>query len=73
MKLDHIHKSDSNTYYDFEVETRNISHFDDVRHPVHQQGGILRGKLLTQRNNETPDEGINVRNSLAKKRNRRYV
>jgi len=28
-------------WYDFEVETRNIAHFETLRHPVHQQGAVI--------------------------------
>jgi hypothetical protein len=28
-------------WYDFEVEARNVAHFDRLRHPVHQQSAII--------------------------------
>lgn len=32
-------------WYDFEVETRNIAYFDELRHPVHQQGAIITWEI----------------------------
>jgi len=33
-------------WYDFEVETRNVAHFDGLRHPVHQQGAIITWEIV---------------------------
>jgi len=33
-------------WYDFEVETRNVSRFDGLRHPVHQQGAVITWEML---------------------------
>ena len=32
-------------WYDFEVETIRISHFENLRHPVHQQGAIISWEI----------------------------
>jgi hypothetical protein len=37
---------DVNYWYDFEVETRNVAHFDGLRHPVHQQGAIITWEIV---------------------------
>lgn len=37
---------DINYWYDFEVETRNVAHFDGLRHPVHQQGAIITWEIV---------------------------
>lgn len=37
---------DVNYWYDFEVETRNVAHFDGLRHPVHQQGAIITWEII---------------------------
>jgi hypothetical protein len=33
-------------WYDFEVETRNVAHFEGLRHPVHQQGAIITWEMV---------------------------
>lgn len=33
-------------WYDLHVETRNIAHFEGLRHPVHQQGAIISWELM---------------------------
>ena len=33
-------------WYDFEVETRNVAHFDGLRHPVHQQGAVIMWEII---------------------------
>ncbi|MBX0303725.1 transcriptional regulator [Haloarcula salinisoli] len=33
-------------WYDFEVETRNVAHFDGLRHPVHQQGAVITWEII---------------------------
>jgi hypothetical protein len=37
---------DVDYWYDFEVETRNVAHFDGLRHPVHQQGAIITWEIV---------------------------
>lgn len=37
---------DIDYWYDFEVETRNIVHFNGLRHPVHQQGAIITWEII---------------------------
>ena len=37
---------DVDYWYDFEVETRNVAHFEGLRHPVHQQGAIITWELV---------------------------
>ena len=37
---------DVDYWYDFEVETRNVAHFDGLRHPVHQQGAIITWEII---------------------------
>jgi hypothetical protein len=37
---------DVDYWYDFEVETRAVSHFDGLRHPVHQEGAIITWEIL---------------------------
>jgi hypothetical protein len=37
---------DVDYWYDFEVETRNVAHFDGLRHPVHQQGAVISWEIL---------------------------
>jgi hypothetical protein len=37
---------DVDYWYDFEVETREIAHFDGLRHPVHQQGAIITWEIV---------------------------
>lgn len=37
---------DLNYWYDFEVETRNVSHFDGLQHPVHQQGAVITWEII---------------------------
>jgi len=32
-------------WYDFEVETRNVAHFNGLRHPVHQQGVVITWEI----------------------------
>lgn len=33
-------------WYDFGVETRNVVHFEGLRHPVHQQGAVITWEIL---------------------------
>ena len=33
-------------WYDFEVEMRNVAHFDGLRHPIHQQGAIITWEII---------------------------
>lgn len=33
-------------WYDFEVKTRNVAHFDELRHPVHQRGAIITWEIV---------------------------
>jgi len=37
---------DVDYWYDFEVETRAVSHFDGLRHPVHQEGAVITWEIL---------------------------
>jgi hypothetical protein len=37
---------DVDYWYDFEVETRNVAHFDGLRHPVHQEGAVITWAML---------------------------
>lgn len=37
---------DVDYWYDFEVRTRNVAHFDELRHPVHQQGAIITWEII---------------------------
>ena len=37
---------DVNYWYDFEVETRKVAHFEGLRHPVHQQGAVITWEIL---------------------------
>jgi hypothetical protein len=37
---------DVDYWYDFEVETRNVVHFDGLRHPVHQQGAVITWEVV---------------------------
>ena len=37
---------DVDYWYDFEVETRNVAHFDGLRHPVHQEGAVITWEIL---------------------------
>ena len=37
---------DVSYWYDFEVETRAVSHFDGLRHPVHQEGAVITWEIL---------------------------
>jgi len=37
---------DVDYWYDFEVETRNVAHFDGLRHPVHQQGAVISWEIV---------------------------
>jgi hypothetical protein len=37
---------DVDYWYDFEVETRNVTHFDGLRHPVHQGGAVITWEIL---------------------------
>jgi hypothetical protein len=32
-------------WYDFDVETRAIAHFEGLRHPVHQQGAVITWEI----------------------------
>lgn len=36
---------DVDYWYDFEVETRNVAHFDGLRHPVHQRGAVITWEI----------------------------
>ena len=33
-------------WYDIEVTTRNIAHFEGLRHPVHQEGAVITWEIL---------------------------
>lgn len=33
-------------WYDFEVETRNVAHFEGLRHPIHQQGAVIMWEII---------------------------
>lgn len=37
---------DVDYWYDFEVATRNVAHFEGLRHPVHGQGAIITWELV---------------------------
>lgn len=37
---------DANYWYDFEIETREVAHFEGLRHPVHQQGAVVTWEIL---------------------------
>ena len=37
---------DVSYWYDFEVETRNVAHFEGLRHPVHEQGAIVTWEII---------------------------
>jgi len=37
---------DANYWYDFEIETRAVAHFEGLRHPVHQQGAVVTWEIL---------------------------
>jgi len=37
---------DVDYWHDFEVETRDVAHFDGLRHPVHQQGAIITWEIV---------------------------
>jgi hypothetical protein len=37
---------DVDYWYDFEIETRNVAHFDGLRHPVHQRGAIITWEIV---------------------------
>lgn len=37
---------DVSHWYDFNVETRNISYFDGLRHPHHQQGAVVAWEIV---------------------------
>lgn len=37
---------DVSYWYDFEIETRNVAHFEGLRHPVHQQGAIITWEIM---------------------------
>jgi len=37
---------DANYWYDFEIETRGVAHFEGLRHPVHQQGAVVTWEIL---------------------------
>lgn len=37
---------DANYWYDFEIETRGLAHFEGLRHPVHQQGAVVTWEIL---------------------------
>ena len=32
-------------WYDFDVETKMVAHFDGLRHPVHQQGAVITWEI----------------------------
>ncbi|MDS0221037.1 transcriptional regulator [Haloarcula sp. S1AR25-5A] len=36
---------DVDYWYDFEVETRSVAHFDGLRHPIHQQGAVITWEI----------------------------
>jgi hypothetical protein len=36
---------DVSYWYDFDVETKNVAHFEGLRHPVHQQGAIITWEI----------------------------
>lgn len=33
-------------WYDFEVETRKVAHFEGLRHPVHQRGAVITWEIV---------------------------
>jgi len=33
-------------WYDFKIETRNVAHFDGLRHPVHQEGAVITWEIF---------------------------
>lgn len=33
-------------WYEFDVETRNVVHFEGLRHPIHQQGAIITWEIV---------------------------
>jgi len=37
---------DADYWYDFEVETRAVAHFEELRHPVHQQGAVITWEVI---------------------------
>jgi len=37
---------DVDYWYDFEVETRDVAHFGELHHPVHQQGAIITWEIV---------------------------
>jgi len=37
---------DVDYWYDFEVETGNVTHFDGLRHPVDQQGTVTTWEVI---------------------------
>jgi hypothetical protein len=37
---------DVDYWYEFEVETRNVAHFEGLRHPVHQEGAVITWEIL---------------------------
>jgi len=37
---------DVDYWYDFELETKSVAHFDGLRHPVHQQGAIITWEII---------------------------
>ncbi|EMA30335.1 hypothetical protein [Haloarcula japonica] len=37
---------DVDYWYDFEIETRNVAHFDGLRHPIHQEGAVITWEIL---------------------------
>ena len=37
---------DVSYWYDFEVETRRVAHFNGLRHPVHQQGAVVSWEIV---------------------------
>jgi len=37
---------DVDYWYDFEVETKKVAHFDGLRHPVHQQGAVITWEII---------------------------
>ncbi|OLZ42008.1 transcriptional regulator [Natrinema saccharevitans] len=37
---------DVDHWYEFQVETRNIAYFDELQHPVHQQGAVITWEIV---------------------------
>jgi len=37
---------DADYWYDFEIETIEVAHFEGLRHPVHQQGAVITWEII---------------------------